>query len=439
MGVDLSLRLSYSDWEKDGGEHMRALVDYAAFRPGTEPADRSGLYRPCGKGLEADVQTLCRMHPDLCRTSAYVRYLSVPDVQGALRFKLEARRRGYEDESGPVCLSAPQGSLPLGHGLFTYDGFAVRPERLQSRLESYRGRMFHLILGLDRRDSELSGLKCASAWADLIRAETPAMALAFHIPLGQFRFFASFHNKETGEDTPHVHVLILSAGPARGYITAAGKEHLREKIEADIGDPGLFRTYVPVQPGEMRARRRELANRARKIRNGLADAPYVPSPEMTRLLRALGPACEVFGKDYPPEERRRFRLLVGRILHELSLDPRVREAYGIWRAFQRELNASAQTGFWPDAAFAVRRDLKKVRLFVTRYARTVAFAMGDDVSLRFAARELFRGVCEELSKPVCVHARSGSYLAQLPPGVRPAEKTVRQAPELRGAAPVLSL
>ena len=435
MGLTFSLLVSYLDGEREGGAHMRALVDYAALRPGAEPCDRSGKYRPCGKVLEAEIRGLCRMHPDLMRTPAYLRYLCAPDVTGAVGVLAEARTQGFASGDYPLCLEAPQGSLPLSHGLFTMDGFAVRPDRLASRLERFPGRVFHMILGLDRRDAEISGLRSAQAWTDFLRAEVPALALAFNIPLEEFRFYGAFHNKETGADRPHVHVLVLSAGASRGFISEEGKAWLRARLTEDMGHLDLCRTYVPLRGDEMRSRRRALAAHAAAIRARLKDEEYAPSPGLYGALRALGPACAVFGKEYSPEERGQFRRLVGRILHELYQDGRVRDAYRTWLAFQKELNVSAQTGCWPDAQFAVRKDLKKVRTFVTRYAREVACVMGDDAALRLAARELFRGVCEELSRPVCVHARSGSYHTVLPEGAG----TVRMKPETGPSArPVMS-
>ena len=92
---------------------------------------------------------------------------------------------------------------PRSQGLFTDAGKEINLRQLSKELNQYQGNLWMVILSLSREDAERLGFDTAARWRDFLRSERSEIAEQFHIPQGNLRWYAAFHNEK---HHPHVHL-----------------------------------------------------------------------------------------------------------------------------------------------------------------------------------------------------------------------------------------
>lgn len=92
---------------------------------------------------------------------------------------------------------------PKSHGLFG-DEDRVDMDKVVEELNSYSGNIWTHIISLTREDAVRLGYDHADQWCNLLRTHRNDIAAAMHIPPGDFRWYAAFHDEG---DHPHVHMM----------------------------------------------------------------------------------------------------------------------------------------------------------------------------------------------------------------------------------------
>ena len=64
-----------------------------------------------------------------------------------------------------------------------------------------------------------------------LRSERSEIAEQFHIPQGNLRWYAAFHNEK---HHPHVHLMVWSEDEKEGYLSEKGIEKLRSSFAKSI-------------------------------------------------------------------------------------------------------------------------------------------------------------------------------------------------------------
>ncbi|HBF15387.1 MAG TPA: hypothetical protein DDW30_06865 [Clostridiales bacterium] len=91
--------------------------------------------------------------------------------------------------------------------------------QLSGELNSYQGNLWTVIISLSREDAERLGFDTATRWRDFLRSERSEIAEQFHIPQGNLRWYAAFHNEK---HHPHVHLMVRSEDKREGYWHGRG-------------------------------------------------------------------------------------------------------------------------------------------------------------------------------------------------------------------------
>ena len=221
---------------------------------------------------------------------------------------------------------------PRSHGLFG-DEDNVDMDAAMEGLNQYPGNIWTHIISLKREDAERLGYDHAAQWRNLIRAHRNEIAAAMNIPLGDFRWYAAFHDEG---DHPHIHMMAWSVKPGQAYLSKDGIRKIKSALTNDIFKQEMLHTY-----GQKSASRDELVRRAREemkalvqeMRTSIGSHPEVESLMMT-LVTQLG---EVKGKkkySYLPKAVKKTVDEIVDLMEQLLV---VNECYQTWWELQCQI------------------------------------------------------------------------------------------------------
>ena len=214
---------------------------------------------------------------------------------------------------------------PRSHGLFGdedhVDMYAVMKE-----LNEYSGNLWTHIISLKREDAERLGYDHAKAWMNLLRTHRNEIAAAMHIPPGDFRWYAAFHNEG---DHPHVHMMAWSAEPGQAYLSRDGIQKIKSALTNDIFKQEMLHIYE-----QKSASRDELVRQAKEamktliseMRQSIGNHPEVESLMIT-LADQLG---AVSGKKKYGYLTKGVKKTVDEIVNQIERLPIIDACYQVW-------------------------------------------------------------------------------------------------------------
>ncbi len=148
-------------------------------------------------------------------------------------------------------------------------------------LNEYPGNIWTHIISLKREDAERLGYDHAPQWRNLLRAHRNEIAEAMHIPPGDFRWYAAFHDEG---DHPHIHMMAWSAKPGQAYLSKDGIKEIKSVLTNDIFKQEMLHTYDQKSDSRdelVRTARAQMKTLVREMQQGIADHPKVESLMMT--------------------------------------------------------------------------------------------------------------------------------------------------------------
>ena len=215
---------------------------------------------------------------------------------------------------------------PRSQGLFSDEGVEINLRQLSRELNSYQGNLWTVILSLSREDAERLGFDTAARWRDFLRSERSEIAEQFHIPQGNLRWYAAFHNEK---HHPHVHLMVWSEDEKEGYLSEKGIEKLRSSFAKSIFAQdwcNIYDNYTSTR----NTLRQESRERMREIIGAINAGTYENQTIENLLLQLARQLSTSTGKKQygylKPETKR----LVDAIVEEFSKDPRIAELYDLW-------------------------------------------------------------------------------------------------------------
>ena len=221
--------------------------------------------------------------------------------------------------------SVPAWSVRARTGLFTDDGVPINLSAAAKEVANHKGVVFTEILSLRREDAVRLGYDKGSAWRDLLRSQTDAMAAAMKIPLTDLRWYAAFHNES---HHPHVHIVAYSAG-REPYMTEQGLHKLKSVFARQIFKQDLLQVYT-----EQTKQRNTLTQKSRDVLSdiiGRINSGSCDNPIVTDLLVKLSEQLKHYkGKKvygYLPQAGRN---IVNAIVDELARDENIAALYDLW-------------------------------------------------------------------------------------------------------------
>ena len=279
---------------------------------------------------------------------------------------------------------------PRSHGLFG-DEDNVDLNTAMKELNEYPGNIWTHIISLKREDAARLGYDHAAQWKNLLRAHRNEIAEAMHIPPGDFRWYAAFHDES---DHPHVHMMAWSAKLGQAYLSQDGIRQIKSKLTNDIFRQEMLHTYEQKSSSRdnlVRKARAEMKSLVREMQQAIGNHPEVES-----LMMTLASQLEtVKGKKtygYLPKD---VKITVDEIVNQMELFPAIDNCYQTWWKLQCQIEdfysekehqrppLSEQKEF-RSIKNAVIQEAQNIRLgtvtFEDKYAETLAGQSATDIS-----------------------------------------------------------
>ena len=215
---------------------------------------------------------------------------------------------------------------PRSQGLFTDAGKEINLRQLSKELNQYQGNLWTVIISLSREDAERLGFNTAFRWRDFLRSERSEIAEQFHIPQGNLRWYAAFHNEG---HHPHVHLLVWSEDEKEGYLSEKGIEKLRSSFAKSI----FAQDWCNIYDSYTNARntlRQESREWMREIIGAINAGTYENKTIENLLLQLAWQLSTTTGKKQYGYLKPELKRLVDAIVTEFAKDPRIAELYNLW-------------------------------------------------------------------------------------------------------------
>ena len=259
---------------------------------------------------------------------------------------------------------------PRSQGLFSDEGVEINLRQLSRELNSYQGNLWTVILSLSREDAERLDFDTAARWRDFLRSERSEIAEQFHIPQGNLRWYAAFHNEK---HHPHVHLMIWSEDEKEGYLSERGIEKLRSSFAKSI----FAQDWCNVYDNYTNARntlRQEGRERMREIIGAIDAGTYENKTIENLLLQLVRQLSTSAGKKQYGYLKPELKRLVDAIVEEFSKDPRIAELYNLWYD-QKESGIRFYQDEMPERVPLVNNpEFRTIKNMILQEAENLAFA-----------------------------------------------------------------
>ena len=259
---------------------------------------------------------------------------------------------------------------PRSQGLFSDEGVEINLRQLSRELNSYQGNLWTVILSLSREDAERLGFDTAARWRDFLRSERSEIAEQFHIPQGNLRWYAAFHNEK---HHPHVHLMIWSEDEKEGYLSERGIEKLRSSFAKSI----FAQDWCNIYDSYTNARntlRQESRERMREIIGAINAGTYENKTIENLLLQLARQLSATTGKKQYGYLKPELKRLVDAIVTEFAKDPRIAELYNLWYE-QKESGIRFYQDEMPERVPLVDNpEFRTIKNMILQEAENLAFA-----------------------------------------------------------------
>ena len=322
-----------SGFIKSGG--AGGYMKYIGTRERVERLEGSG---PATEAQRLFIENLLQNFPDTKDLDEYENYRTAPTSSTAsvlISAALDANAHEVVGREGYMKYIAtrPRVERHGEHGLFS-----SRPVSLNASLkeiEEHPGNVWTFIWSLRREDAARLGYVHAENWQKLIKAHQVEIAEAMKISPNQLRWCAAFHD-EGGH--PHVHAMVWSTDPKRGYLTREGINAIRSKLANDIFQDELYSLYQ-----EKDISYKELVSTTRQSMRDLIagmQETVCDCPVIGAKMLALSQSPETAkGKKVYGYLKKSTKAQADDIVDKLAKIPAVAECYAAWNKLRDELES----------------------------------------------------------------------------------------------------
>lgn len=338
---------------------------YIATREGVEKLHGRG---PATTRQEELIRDVLRDYPDSRELFEYEDYRANPTFSNASAFLTMALDANIHTmEEGSVYLkyiaTRPRVERRGDHGLFG-DREALSLPDTMAEVEQHRGPVWTVIYSLRREDAAALGYDNAERWCTLLKQHQTKMAQAMKIPADQFRWCAAFHDEG---HHPHIHMMVWSADPKKGFLTKDGIHAMRSVLTNTIFQDEMHELYVKKDLAY-----RELVTRARTAmaeyigRMENADtADPVLAHKLAELAYALGSVTGKKQYGYLPKD---VKELVDGVADELAKQPDVEKCYEVWNGLRDELERYYKARPREHCPLSQQKEFRTVKNVIVREA-----------------------------------------------------------------------
>lgn len=343
-------------------------MEYVATRDGVEIIQST---EPVTKKQERFIQRLLKDFPDAKELFEYSDYMQTPNRGTASAFiatALDTHLHEVESESGYMSYIAqrPRAEKHGGHGLFG-EADVTDLKAAKAELEAHNGKVWTFIFSLRREDAERLGYNKAAAWRNLLRQESAAIAEAMRIQTNDFRWYAAYHDEG---HHPHVHMMVWSAEPKKGYLTREGIAAMRSKMTNAIFHEEMKELYIKKDAAYKESVQTAKESLLMYIR--MLESSESTDPVIEQKLRYLSQTLEqVDGRHvyaYLPKE---IKGQVDEIVERLAQLPEVAACYEQWWRLKDKIAGYYGRNTSPHQPLVQQKEFRAIKNFIIREAETI--------------------------------------------------------------------
>lgn len=343
-------------------------MEYVATRDGVEIIQST---EPVTRKQERFIKRLLKDFPDAKELFEYSDYLQTPNRGTASAFiatVLDTHLHEVESESGYMSYIAqrPRAEKHGGHGLFS-EADTTDLKAAKAELEAHNGKVWTFIFSLRREDAERLGYNKAAAWQNLLKQESAAIAGAMRIQTDDFRWYAAYHDEG---HHPHVHMMVWSTEPKKGYLTREGIAAMRSRMTNAIFHEEMKELYIKKDAAykeSIQTAKESLLLYIRMLENSESADPVIEQ-KLCDLSHALE---QVDGKHvyaYLPKE---VKAQVDEIVERLAQLPEVADCYDQWWQLKDEIAGYYGRSIPPRQPLSQQKEFRAIKNFIIREAETI--------------------------------------------------------------------
>ena len=359
-------------------------MEYVATRDGVEIIQST---EPVTKKQERFIQKLLKDFPDAKELFEYSDYMQTPNRGTASAFiatTLDTHLHEVESESGYMSYIAqrPRAEKHGGHGLFS-EADTTDLKAAKTELKAHNGKVWTFIFSLRREDAERLGYNKAAAWQNLLKQESAAIAEAMRIQTDDIRWYAAYHDEG---HHPHVHMMVWSAEPEKGYLTREGIAAMRSKMTNAIFRDEMTELYIKKDTAykeSIRTAKESLLLYIRMLENSESADPVIEQKlwELSRVLE------QVDGKRvyaYLPKE---VKAQVDEIVEWLAQLPEVAACYDQWWRLKDKIAGYYGRNTPPHQPLAQQKEFRTIKNMIIQQAETFRQPVSEQVPVETEPNE----------------------------------------------------
>ncbi len=359
-------------------------MEYVATRDGVEIIQST---EPATKKQEQFIKRLLKDFPDAKELFEYSDYLQTPNRGTASAFiatALDTHLNEMESESGYMSYIAqrPRAEKHGGHGLFG-EADVTDLKAAKAELEAHNGKVWTFIFSLRREDAERLGYNKAAAWRNLLKQESAAIAETMRIQTDDFRWYAAYHDEG---HHPHVHMMVWSAEPKKGYLTREGIAAMRSKMTNAIFHEEMKEIYIKkdaVYKESVQTARDALLTRITAMENSDCADPVIEQKlrELSQTLEQID-GKHVYG--YLPKE---VKAQVDEIVERLAQLPEVADCYDQWWKLKDEIAGYYGRNTLPRLPLVQQKEFRTIKNMIIQQAETFRQLVPEQVPVETEPNE----------------------------------------------------
>ena len=359
-------------------------MEYVATRDGVEIIQST---EPATKKQEQFIKRLLKDFPDAKELFEYSDYLQTPNRGTASAFiatALDIHLHEVESESGYMSYIAqrPRAEKHGGHGLFG-EADVTDLKAAKAELEAHNGKVWTFIFSLRREDAERLGYNKAAAWRNLLKQESAAIAETMRIQTDDFRWYAAYHDEG---HHPHVHMMVWSAEPKKGYLTREGIAAMRSKMTNAIFHEEMKEIYIKkdaVYKESVQTARDALLTRITAMENSDCADPVIEQKlrELSQTLEQID-GKHVYG--YLPKE---VKAQVDEIVERLAQLPEVADCYDQWWKLKDEIAGYYGRNTLPRLPLVQQKEFRTIKNMIIQQAETFRQLVPEQVPVETEPNE----------------------------------------------------
>ena len=342
-------------------------MEYVATRDGVEIIQST---EPVTRKQERFIKRLLKDFPDAKNLFEYSDYKQTTNRGTASAFiatALDTHLHEVESESGYMSYIAqrPRAEKQGGHGLFG-EADVTDLKAAKAELEAHNGKVWTFIFSLRREDAERLGYNKAAVWRNLLKQESAAIAEAMRIQTDDLRWYAAYHDEG---HHPHVHMMVWSAEPEKGYLTREGIATMRSRMTNAIFHEGMKELYIKKDAAykeSVQTAKESLLMCIRMLESSESTAPVIE-----QKLRDLSQTLEqvdgrhVYG--YLPKE---VKAQVDEIVERLAQLPEVAACYDQWWKLKDEIAGYYGRNTPPHQPLVQQKEFRAIKNIIIQQAET---------------------------------------------------------------------